>query len=294
VDASLNRAFVVHGGTFQPEKLAAFDLSNGRTVFDVDAPGWPTVDTVNHRILLVSVRTQTVTVVNAVSGALEAPITISRPPSGLAVVDPGRGCLYLPHDEGLLTVVDTVHRRELGQVPVGSNGAGHRSLDVDRATGRLYVANPDDDTISVIEGGRCDLIDTPTPESSPTSTPAPTNSPPPGTPTAPPTPSPVATATLVPSPTASPGASPSPTRTAAPTAPAVRMCICRNVRDRVPVVVINDAVANPERYYGWMYPLDPGKPPGPANPPRTCLSLANTGLDYNPLSNKPQWRVGCP
>jgi hypothetical protein len=72
------------------------------------------------------------------------------------------------------------------------------------------------------------------------------------------------------------------------------MCICRIVRERVPAVVVNDAVANPERYYGWQYPLDPGKPPSPANPPRTCLTLSNIALDYHPVWNKPQWRVGCP
>ncbi len=70
--------------------------------------------------------------------------------------------------------------------------------------------------------------------------------------------------------------------------------MCRDVRQRVPAVVIDDALANPERYYGWLYPLDPGKPPSPANPPRTCLTLRTVALDYHPVWNKPQWRVGCP
>jgi hypothetical protein len=66
------------------------------------------------------------------------------------------------------------------------------------------------------------------------------------------------------------------------------------VQQRVPPVVIDDALANPARYYGWQYPLDPGKPPGPANPPRTCLTLQNVNVDYHPTWNRPIWRVGCP
>jgi hypothetical protein len=59
-------------------------------------------------------------------------------------------------------------------------------------------------------------------------------------------------------------------------------------------VVIDEALANPGRFYGWRYLLDPGKPPGPSNPPRECLTLQNVGLDYHPLWNRPLWRVGCP
>ncbi len=76
--------------------------------------------------------------------------------------------------------------------------------------------------------------------------------------------------------------------------PTIASCVCPIVLKQVPRVVINDALANPQRYYGWQYPLDPGKPPSPANPPRECLTLANVGMRYHPLWNKPVWRVGCP
>jgi hypothetical protein len=59
-------------------------------------------------------------------------------------------------------------------------------------------------------------------------------------------------------------------------------------------VVIHDALANPERYYGWQMPLDPGKPVSPANPRRECLSLTNVAMPYHPLWNPPIWRAGCP
>jgi hypothetical protein len=58
--------------------------------------------------------------------------------------------------------------------------------------------------------------------------------------------------------------------------------------------VISDALANPERYFGWLMLLDPGKPHSPANPYRECLSLMNIAMPYHPVWNKPQWRVGCP
>ncbi len=116
----------------------------------------------------------------------------------------------------------------------------------------------------------------PTPTSTPTPTPTPTPSP---TPTLTPTPPPTSTATPRPAPTAAPPAA---------------FCICDVVRQRVPAVVIQDAVANPERYFGWQYRLDPGKPPGPNNPPRECLTLQNVSLHYHPFWNKPLWRVGCP
>ncbi len=71
-------------------------------------------------------------------------------------------------------------------------------------------------------------------------------------------------------------------------------CVCRIVLERVPQSVIDDALAHPERYYGWRFPLDLGKPPSPANPPRECLTLRSVSVDYHPLWNSPQWRVGCP
>lgn len=111
------------------------------------------------------------------------------------------------------------------------------------------------------------------------------------------TPTPSATASMTPTASATPKPGTTPTVTKTPTAtktPAVPTCICRVVQQRVPAVVIFDALANPDRYYGWQYPLDQGKPRGPNNPPRECLSLMNVGIPYHPMWNKPIWRVGCP
>ena len=111
------------------------------------------------------------------------------------------------------------------------------------------------------------------------------------TPTSPPTARPTVTSTPTAPPTAASTATATPTATA--TVPSSASCICRLVRQRVPPVVIADAMANPGRYYGWRYLLDPGKPESPANPRRECLTLQNEAVDYHPIWNKPHWRVGC-
>ena len=87
--------------------------------------------------------------------------------------------------------------------------------------------------------------------------------------------------------------SPMPTPSPSQTPPPSSECVCDIVRDRVPAAVIADALANPNQYYGWGVLLDPGKPAGPGNPVRECLSLINLNIDYHPLWNRPIWRVGC-
>ncbi len=117
------------------------------------------------------------------------------------------------------------------------------------------------------------------------------------TPTSSPTATETVTATPEPTVTPRPTWTPIPTRTPKPlpsVTPDHPHCICPIVFDRVPPVVIADAISNPETYYGWQYLLDPGKPPSPANPPRECLSLMNVSMPYHFMWNKPIWRVGCP
>lgn len=71
-------------------------------------------------------------------------------------------------------------------------------------------------------------------------------------------------------------------------------CVCAAARDGVPTAVIDAAVADPAGVSGWRMPLDPGKPAGPFNPLRTCLSLSRTGVPYHSLFNPVTWRAGCP
>ncbi len=124
---------------------------------------------------------------------------------------------------------------------------------------------------------------TATPSPSPTITTTPTVTPS-RTPTATVTPSRTPTATRTPTITPTPGMT-----------PGVPSCVCPEVVDFVPSVVIADALANPDKYYGWGKPIDEGKPVSPGNPLRECLSLQNVSVPrYHPLWNKPIWRHGCP
>jgi hypothetical protein len=91
-----------------------------------------------------------------------------------------------------------------------------------------------------------------------------------------------------------------PVPTAIPTAvppaatPIVGVCVCDSVHRHVPAAVLNAVLANPGKTYGWQQPLNPNKPPNRMNPVRECLGLRNPSVPYNPYSNGPIWKVGCP
>lgn len=87
---------------------------------------------------------------------------------------------------------------------------------------------------------------------------------------------------------------PTPPPTATPP-PSTGNCVCRVTRNKVPQAVIDAALADPSKVYGWQYPLNPNVPGPvlPQNPPRTCLDLQNRGLQYHPLFNSVIWRAGC-
>jgi hypothetical protein len=96
---------------------------------------------------------------------------------------------------------------------------------------------------------------------------------------------------------------PTETATAAPThrpppatatAGAGVACICQRVRDSVPLAAMTAAVAEPQRIGGWRQPVNPSIPPGPYNPRRECLTLANPNVPYHALFNTLVFRAGCP
>ncbi len=71
-------------------------------------------------------------------------------------------------------------------------------------------------------------------------------------------------------------------------------CVCALARDRVPSAAISAALADPASVAGWRQLRDPGKPAGPFNPPRECLSLHQSSIPYHPLYNGLEWHAGCP
>lgn len=293
VSPSLGRIYVSRTA---PDVLSVFDTNSLALVGDIAATGHPALDPGTEQVWLADFRSPRLWRVDGRSNAVLDQLPITYAPL-LAAIDTTRGCLYATNPSaGQLTVVDIVNRRELGQLTVGRTPGG---VGVDPVTGRVFVANEASNTVTVIKGARCDqpaTAPTPTATALPSATPSPTASATPS-PTASATTRPTTTASATPSQTTAP--SPTLTPVLTPTTPPsstpapVSACICRTVRERVPPAVINDAVANPGRYEGWMRPLDPNKPPSPANPPRACLALQNADLPYHPLWNTPLWRVGC-
>ncbi|MCB9175776.1 MAG: hypothetical protein H6648_01350 [Caldilineae bacterium] len=80
--------------------------------------------------------------------------------------------------------------------------------------------------------------------------------------------------------------------TAVPTAAVGQ--VCDLAKSKVPVGVLNDALANNAGVSGWGLACNPNLAVGPLNPLRTWLSLRNPGLPYHPLFNGVVWKCGCP
>lgn len=279
VNPITDRAYVSRSspGAVTVVELAPFSRSH-----EIAAVGHPAIDPLTNRIYLADFTSPRITVVDGARDAVEAEITLEHTPLLLAL-NPDTQCLYATHPaEGKVTVVDMQSRTVRGTVAVGRTPSG---IAVSRSTNLVYVANSGSGTVSIIEGTVCGVEPTPTtyaPSPTRTVTPTATSPPPTATPTG------TATVTSV-SPTAR-HETPNPSVSATPPLP---RCVCAEVVGRVPSVVVQDAMANPQRFYGWGLPLDLGKPISPANPMRQCLSLPYPTLGYHPVWNRPQWRVGC-
>ncbi len=104
----------------------------------------------------------------------------------------------------------------------------------------------------------------------------------------------VPTATTAP-PTITPGGptvTPRPTSGAwQPTAP--DPSVCPGLDTKVPQVVLDDAMANPDSVQGWMILCNPNLLPSPWNTYRDKLTLQDPGKPYNPLFNSVVWKCGC-
>lgn len=121
-----------------------------------------------------------------------------------------------------------------------------------------------------VTGAACDdlqvVVDVPTP--GPTSPPPPTRTPDPG-----------GSATAVPPPPLDPGAG---------------LAACAYLLGRVPNAAVNEAVANPDRVYGYNVQCFPNRPASPFNRLRNKLSLRNPSVDYHAVFNGLVWKCGCP
>jgi Tol biopolymer transport system component len=103
-----------------------------------------------------------------------------------------------------------------------------------------------------------------------------------------PTPAPTVTPTQSPPPQPSPSTPPP-----NPTAPPGSGAVCPQVVARIPAAVQAHALAQPEAFYGWNLPANPGLAPGHMNPMRRWLSIRDPGKPYGP-ANPAVWKAGCP
>ncbi len=213
VNPLLDRVYVSKS---PPDVLSVFDLATLTKVTDVNVTGHPALDTYTQRIWLTDFRSPRLWLVNGLTNSVDGSRHHGVRRRFLAAIDAPRGCLYATYPSpGLVSVVDIVNRRELGALPVGQSPGG---VGVDPTTGRVYVANEGSNTVTVIQGERCDLVGTttPTPGSTREPYPAPATATPTATVTLVPSETPTATVTLVPSatPTATATLVPSATPTA--------------------------------------------------------------------------------
>lgn len=70
--------------------------------------------------------------------------------------------------------------------------------------------------------------------------------------------------------------------------------LCDSLQGRVPLAIINNAMANPQDVGGYGELSNPSLPPGPLNPPKTYLGLANNGVPFHPLFNSVVFKAACP
>lgn len=107
-------------------------------------------------------------------------------------------------------------------------------------------------------------------------------------------PAPTPTNTSPPVPTSTPGGAtpgPGPGPTWEP--PAADYTACPRLVGKVPQVVIDSALANPQTVQGYGILCNPGIPPSPSNVYRDSLNLQNPGIPYHPTFNRVVWQCGC-
>lgn len=255
-----------------PERLAVMDLARNIQLTQVFAAGHPAVDATTNTIYLADFKAPRMWIVDGATHQTTGTVPLRTTPL-LIAVDELRRCVYLTHPSGGISVVGVPARRVLATLAVGSMPAG---VAVNPVTGRVYVANEQSSSVSVIQGMDCRDAPTPTP---PTPTPVPSATPTP-VPSATPTTVPTATSTLLPSPT--------------PTPTGPQASACTFIHSRVPPAVINAALADPPRVRGWMELLNPSAAPGPFNPRKIHLSLLNISVPYHTLHNPVVFKPWCP
>ncbi|HUW09085.1 MAG TPA: hypothetical protein VM537_05110, partial [Anaerolineae bacterium] len=203
-----NRVYV---SNHRSHTVTVYDGSSGSLLKSVPVGGGPygiALDIVRGRLYTANREGHSVTVLDTTSDTVSGHILMNCVPR-IVAANPNTGHIFAVCTETQqLHIYDGDTLGWLSWLPVG-NGAGE-GIAVNPATNRIYVANSDDNTITVIQDVGPVSVPTPlpTPTRTPTITPTPSVTP---TPTITPTP------TLTPTPSVTPTVTPSPSRTPTPT-----------------------------------------------------------------------------
>lgn len=197
LDPGRGRFYVTHhlGST-----LGIYDLATGEPLNVLPTGGGPygiALDADAGRVYTANRDGRSITIADVVNESIIKDMPLNCTPYQVAVNPATRHLFVVCADDQQMHIYDTVSTEWLAWVPVGR--AAEEGLAVDTATGRVYVSNSGDDTVSIIL------------DSGPISVPTALNTRPATlTPTITPTPTVTYTPSITPTPT--------PTRTSSPTA----------------------------------------------------------------------------
>ncbi len=206
LDPDRGRFYVTH---HLDGAVGIYDLASGVRQGELPTGGGPygiAIDTRRGRLYTADREGPTVTIIDLADSTVVKHMPLNCTPYQVAV-NPASGHLFVVcADDRQMHIYDVETTLWLAWVPVGLGA--EEGIAVNVATGRIYVSNGADDTVSIFQDSGPTIQPTPPATRPPTNTPTITTTP---APTYTPTVTPTHTATLTPTPT------PTPTHTSTPT-----------------------------------------------------------------------------
>ncbi|MGA5418465.1 YncE family protein [Streptomyces pseudogriseolus] len=144
VDATNHRVWVT-----QPDidAVSVIDPGGDEVVATIPVRGRPTgiaIDAPRHRAYVTDSALTTVSVIDTATGGV-TDVEVAAGPVGVTV--DSRGDAYVTRSDGTVRVIDAMSGTVSATIPVGSRPAG---LAFEPHSGRVYVANSGDGTVSAI------------------------------------------------------------------------------------------------------------------------------------------------
>jgi|GEM_PF-881626 len=206
LDPDRGRFYVTH---HLESAVGVYDLTSGDLLKTLPTGGGPygiALDPLRGRLYTADRDGRSVTIIDLSDDSLVKHMPLNCTPYQVAV-NPASGHLFvICAEDQQMHIYDVETTAWLAWVPVGRRA--EEGIAVDMATGRVYVSNAADDTVSIFQDSGPTLPPTPLPERTPTATPTVTS-----TPSTTPTLTSTPTATLTPTPTLSPTLTPTVTPT---------------------------------------------------------------------------------